>query len=277
MSENSPLFLSSMELLGHAFELLEQGDDKKNKFIVLHISNAVELLLKDMVIDIGHSIFESNNKNTIVVWKAFSILESHGISIKQRPNIEMLIDDRNVIQHKFGYPSRESVLYYIEVVIDLFRTAMHENYSIEFDEIAQEYLTRDGLQLIGLGEENQFSKVDAISKHDLLSAISTAYSLLEEKVYALLNLNESTRPVMIWHDQRFYAMLKLLDPSVTENKKPSEYFNSIRQLRNVSVHRQHHDIENTRAELESGLLKIKKLYAAINELTEEQIEGVKNG
>lgn len=73
MSDKSPLFISSMELLGHAVELLELDDEKKNKFIVLHISNAVELLLKDMVIDIGQSIYESNNKNTIVVWKAFSM------------------------------------------------------------------------------------------------------------------------------------------------------------------------------------------------------------
>ena len=47
MSEKSPLFISSMELLGHAVELLELDDDKKNKFIVMHLSNAVELLMKD--------------------------------------------------------------------------------------------------------------------------------------------------------------------------------------------------------------------------------------
>ena len=133
MSERSPLFISAMELLGHALELMEVNDDKKNKFIVLHLSNAVELLLKDMVIDVGQSIYESNNKNTIVVWKAFSILESHGITIRQRPNIEMLIDDRNVIQHKFSYPSRESVLYYLDVVIEMFRSCMSNQYTIEFD------------------------------------------------------------------------------------------------------------------------------------------------
>ncbi len=197
MSEKSPLFISSMELLGHALELLEMNDDKKYKFIVLHLSNAVELLLKDMVIDIGQSIFDSNNKNTIVVWKAFSILESHGVQIKQRPHIEILIDDRNVIQHKFGYPSRETVLYYIEFVIDLFRSCMHERYSIEFDEIAEEYFSENGLKLIGLREKDVFSKIDAIAKYDKLSAISTAYSLLEKKLLELLGHDDTTKPVMI--------------------------------------------------------------------------------
>lgn len=278
MSDKSPLFISSMELLGHAVELLELDDEKKNKFIVLHISNAVELLLKDMVIDIGQSIYESNNKNTIVVWKAFSILESHGIKIKHRPNIEMLIDDRNVIQHKFGYPSRESVLYYIEFVIDLFRACMHDHYSIDFDEIAEEYFSDNGMQLIGLGDEDVFSKVDAIAKYDMLSAISTAYSLLEAKSHELLGHDELSRPVMIWHDKRFYSLLKLIDPSVMENKRPREFFDSIRQLRNISVHRQHHNPKENAQELDAGLKKIKTLYNAISDIPEEQIaKVVKNG
>ena len=231
-----------------------------------------------MVIDIGQSIYESNNKNTIVVWRAFSILESHGITIKQRPNIEMLIDDRNVIQHKFGYPSRESVLYYIDFVIDLFRTCMHDHYSIEFDEIAEEYFTENGMRLIGLGGEDVFSRVDAIAKYDMLSAISTAYSLLEKKFHELLGHNESTKPVMIWHDKRFYSLLKLIDPLVMDNKRPREYFDSIRQLRNISVHRQHHNPEEHDKELDAGLLKIKNLYNAISEIPEEDVaKVVKNG
>lgn len=277
MSEKSPLFISSMELMGHAVELLELDDDKKNKFIVMHISNAVELLLKDMVIDIGQSIYESNNKNTIVVWKAFSILESQGIKIKQRPNIEMLIDDRNVIQHKFGYPSRESVLYYIDFVVDLFRECMQNYYSIEFDEIAEEYFSENGMQLIGLGNENVFSKVDAIAKYDMLSAISTAYSLLEAKAHELLRHDESSKPIMIWHDKRFYSLLKLIDPSVMENKRPREYFDSIRQLRNLSVHRQHHKLQEHDKDLDDGLKKIKNLYNALSEISEVEIEkAVKN-
>lgn len=190
----------------------------------------------------------------------------------------MLIDDRNIIQHKFGYPSRESVLYYIEFVIDLFRACMREHYSIDFDEIAEEYFSDNGMQLIGLGDEDVFSKVDAIAKYDMLSAISTAYSLLEAKSHELLGHDELSRPVMIWHDKRFYSLLKLIDPSVMENKRPREFFDSIRQLRNISVHRQHHNPEENALELDAGLKKIKNLYNAISDIPEEQIaKVVKNG
>lgn len=275
MSEKSPLFISAMELLGHSVELLDAGDGKKNKFIILHLSNAVELLLKDMVVDKGQSIYEDNNKNTINVWKAFKILDINEVVILQRPYIEMLIDDRNIIQHKFGYPSRESVVYYLDFVIALFQSCMHDHYAIEFDDIAEEYFTQNGLQLIGLGKKDPFSKVDAIAKYDLLSAVSTAYSILEEKVYELLGHEPSSRPVMIWHDRRFYGLLKKIDTSIIDSENPKKYFDEIRQARNVSVHRQHHDPDENQLLMKASLEKIKKLHRAIGEVPDDLVESVR--
>ncbi|NWO12011.1 hypothetical protein HLV40_16715 [Chromohalobacter salexigens] len=148
---------------------------------------------------------------------------------------------------------------------------MHDYYAIEFGEIAEEYFTGHGMQLIGLGDKDSFSKVDAIAKYDMLSAISTAYSLFEQKCHELLDHDESSKPVMIWHDQRFYSLLKLLDPSVIDNKRPREFFDSIRQLRNVSVHRQHHNPDEYDKELVAGLQKIKNLYYALSEIPQEEV------
>src|SRR6266446_2129475 len=149
MSEKSPLFISAMELLSHAVELLEQKNPKKNKFVVLHLSNAVELLLKDMVIDFGGSIFENNGKTTINIWSAFNALEKYGLTVPNKPQIEILIDDRNVIQHKFGYPSEESVVYYLGIVVDLFRDCIAKRYAADFDDIATSYFSPSGLILVG--------------------------------------------------------------------------------------------------------------------------------
>jgi hypothetical protein len=153
---------------------------------------------------------------------------------------------------------------------------MHDHYPIEFDEIAEEYFTKSGLRLIGVGEADVFAKVDAIAKYDLLSAVSTAYSLLEAKVYEILGHDESSRPVMIWHDRRFYSLLKAIDKSQIDNEPPKSYFDSIRQMRNISVHRQHHKPEEHQEDMAVGLAKIKKLYQAIGKLPEEEIQKVIN-
>lgn len=52
MSDKSPLFVSASELLAHAVELYTEGNERKFKFVILHLA-AVELILKDRLIDSG--------------------------------------------------------------------------------------------------------------------------------------------------------------------------------------------------------------------------------
>jgi hypothetical protein len=260
-----------MELLGHSVELFEQKNAKKNKFAVLHLANAVELLLKDMVIDFGGSIFENNGKSTINIWSAFKALESYGMTFPKKPQIEILIDDRNVIQHKFGYPSEESVVYYLDIGIDLFRDCISQWYGTDFDDIAPSYFSQSGLVLVGVNPKSDLAKADAIAKYDALSGVAMAYGVLEAKVSQLLGHKTDARPIMIWHDPRFYKLLKELKAEDLDGQKPKAYFDSIRQLRNVAVHRQHHDTGSMEPLMREGLLKIKKLVAAIEAVPEAKI------
>ena len=69
MIENSPLFVSSMELIAHSIDLYAESTDKKYKFVILHLANAVELILKDKVVDTGQTIYKDNNKLTIGIWQ----------------------------------------------------------------------------------------------------------------------------------------------------------------------------------------------------------------
>lgn len=275
MSEKSPLFISSMELLSHAVELLEQDDGRKNKFVVLHLSNAVELLLKDMVIDCGESIYEANSKTTINIWTSLKIVEKHGFSLSKRPHIEMLIDDRNVIQHKFGYPTKECVVYYLDIVIETFRECLKNRYDIEFNDVAKEYFSESGLLLVGASRKSEFETVKAIAKYDLLSGVATAYSLLEAKVHHLLAYNANSRPTMIWHDPRFYSMLKAIDRGLINGQNPKAYFDEIRKLRNLAVHRQHHDVSAEGDAASNGIEKIEKLIMALDAIPESQLEAIR--
>ncbi|MFA5171771.1 MAG: hypothetical protein WC426_09400 [Sulfuriferula sp.] len=272
MSEKSPLFISSMELLSHAVELLEQDDGRKNKFVVLHLSNAVELLLKDMVIDCSESIYEANSKTTINIWTALKIVEKYGASLSKRPHIEMLIDDRNAIQHKFGHPTKECVVYYLDIVIETFRECLKNRYDVEFNDVAKEYFSESGLLLVGVSQKSEFETVKAIAKYDLLSGVATAYSLLEAKVHQLLTYSLNSRPIMIWHDPRFYMLLKAIDRSLIDEQNPKAYFDEIRRLRNLAVHRQHHDVSTEGDAMSNGIEKIEKLIMALDAIPELQLE-----
>src|SRR5258708_40204626 len=111
MSDKSLLFVSSLELSAHATELFAQKSPKKYKFVILHLANAVELILKDCMIDQGVSIYIPKSNKTLTIWECTDLLDSKGVKLPERPVIELLIDDRNTIQHRFGYPSAEAVYY----------------------------------------------------------------------------------------------------------------------------------------------------------------------
>ena len=50
MSDKSPLFASAMELIAHATELYTHEKPRKDKFIILHLANSIELILKDRLV-----------------------------------------------------------------------------------------------------------------------------------------------------------------------------------------------------------------------------------
>jgi hypothetical protein len=84
VSDKSPLFVSAGELLAHAIELYCEGKDRKYKFVILHLANAIELILKDRIIDTGASIYKGSSTLTITIWDAFTALNHAGIAIPER-------------------------------------------------------------------------------------------------------------------------------------------------------------------------------------------------
>ncbi|WP_200884311.1 MULTISPECIES: hypothetical protein [Shewanella] len=66
MAIESPLFQSAMELLGHSFTHYNGQKELDRKLVILHLANAIELILKDLVLDSGESIYKSP-KETITI------------------------------------------------------------------------------------------------------------------------------------------------------------------------------------------------------------------
>jgi len=149
MNSESPLFISSLELIAHAIELHSYNNRKKFKFVILHLANAIELILKDLLIKNNVSIYSvPNSSQTINIWKAFEELGQLGIHIPERPVIELLIDDRNNIQHKFGFPDEQMVNYYLENVISFFKRFIEDEYELNFLDALELYLPENSIDTI---------------------------------------------------------------------------------------------------------------------------------
>ena len=174
MSETSPFFISSVELIAHAIDLYASSDAKKFKFAILHLANAVELILKDRVVDCGQSIYKDNSKQTITIWEAFKILEGRGVLVPEKPVIELLVDDRNTIQHRYGYPNGETVFHYLQQTLEFFTRFLLENYGVELRSTLQLHTSKENLEKIGF----VFHENEAIATIEKLFELSPDAALL---------------------------------------------------------------------------------------------------
>ena len=111
----SPLVRSAFEVLEHGlWHFLRSDTTTDMKFALLHIDQAIELLLKERVRQGGHSVYK-NPKETITIWGAYEILENKlNCKFPEKPDLELLHEERNNIQHKNANPSAQDAAFYVE-------------------------------------------------------------------------------------------------------------------------------------------------------------------
>lgn len=140
----SPLLRSAFEVLDHGlWHFFRSTTTADMKFAVLHVDQAVELILKEKVRSGGHSIYK-NPKETITIWGAYDILEKElGCTVAEKPDLELLHEERNNIQHKYSNPSSEDAAFHIDRAVAFLDRFVREELSIELsDYVTSEYIEK---------------------------------------------------------------------------------------------------------------------------------------
>jgi hypothetical protein len=273
MSDKSPLFVSSLELIAHSVELYRANNPRQFKFVILHLANSVELILKDLVIDKGQSIYVPKQPLTIGIWKAFEILEEQQVTIPERPVIELLVDDRNTIQHRFGYPNAESVFYYIEQVLGFFKRLLADEYGLDLSEVLKLHLSDDDMAFLGLADQIEANEngLDPLFKVSPESAVLKAYNLIETRyLEAMLKPDDPIAPPLLMAYTRQIPRLlhRLADGSFITPEAAHDY-NFLRNLRNRSAHAAHFQDNGDNVDWRKGLQVAKDILHGMDKAIAE--------
>jgi uncharacterized protein YutE (UPF0331/DUF86 family) len=191
------------------------------------------------------SIYRDNNRQTIGIWDAFKVLEQAGIGVPERPVIELLIDDRNTIQHRFGFPNAESVYYYLQQVLAFFKRFFSAHYGVDLRETLLLHTSADNLRVVGL-EQGKKEEVEALSELFEIapeSAVLHAWALLERRLDPYLSEDSAKgrRPVMMWHAANFRKILEMLRDAGLVEPAVMTQFQFLRTMRNRAAHSQHYE------------------------------------
>lgn len=243
VSDKSPLFVSSLELIAHATELFALKNPRKYKFVILHLANAVELILKDSMIDQGISIYTPRTSKTLTIWECTDLLDSKGVKLPERPIIELLIDDRNTIQHRFGYPSAEAVYYYIEQVVSFFQRFLSQHYNIQLVDALKPHLSEDHLKLLGLVND-EFSFLDKLASISIESSILEAYKSIDREIKRYIQPIADKKSLGKSQFAVAFLTLALLDDLKKKGffeRDMRKDYSTLREVRDYAAH----DPENT--------------------------------
>ena len=129
----SPLLRSAFETLEHGlWHFLRSDTTTDMKFALLHVDQAIELLLKERVRKGGKSIYK-NPKETINIWAAYTSLEELGCTIPEKPDLELLHEERNNIQHKYSNPSPEDAAFHVECAMKFIKRFCDDELSVKIE------------------------------------------------------------------------------------------------------------------------------------------------
>ncbi|MBO8140232.1 MAG: hypothetical protein H0Z22_07160 [Thermosipho sp. (in: Bacteria)] len=196
MRYDSPLFQSALELFAHAIEHFNRGDEKDRKFVILHLANAVELILKDFLLDLGESIYR-NPKETVNIWEAIRKLQEkeskeEKIIIPSTNKIEILIDERNALQHRYGFPNEITTIFHMDNTYNFLKEFLRENYGLEIDEVIKDFFPEEEFASFQLrrkiSTENELDKLIKLAKIHPVGALLSAFAYLESQLLEIRDI-----------------------------------------------------------------------------------------
>ncbi|TRX30428.1 hypothetical protein FNW52_20235 [Flavobacterium sp. ZT3R18] len=185
MAYTSPLFQSSFDLFSHSIEHFNLGTERDRKFVIIHLANSVELIFKDLMLDLGLSIYK-NPKETVTITGAMETLSKEkNITIPHLNKLELLIDERNALQHRYGFPNELTTIFYMEATYSFFKEFLLENYNLDIEIVLEDFLQEDDLAIFKLRSvttQTELDKLNKLTKIHPIGALLSAYAYLEGKM-----------------------------------------------------------------------------------------------
>lgn len=272
MAIESPLFQSAMELLGHSLSHYNGKKELDRKLVILHVANAVELVLKDLVLDAGESIYKSP-KETITIQGCLSALQAKGIDVPYLNKIELLFDERNALQHRFGSPNELTSIFYMNIAREFFKEILKKHYNQDYNEIIAQFSDEQDLATYKLGEpsnDQELGKLKELAKIHPLGALLSAWSYFERVTEAFVSdagLDFGRRRPFIMDLAR--GRLEHYGVVIPEPLKAK--IDSMRQLRNISAHGR---AEPSKAQVNETIETIEELESHLKSLNLEKIRNL---
>lgn len=281
MAYESPLFQSSLDLFAHSIEHFNWGTEKDRKFVILHLANSVELIFKDLLLDLGESIYK-NPKETISITGAIGTLtKEKGIVIPHLNKLELLIDERNSLQHRYGFPNELTTIFYMEATFNFFKDFLKDNYDLEINNVLEDFISSEDLATFQLRQattSHELDKLTKLSKVHPVGALLSAYAYLEKQLIEIKEIFKENNPrdsdrisfSRIMHTSNPDFLYRYMsDYGIELSDKERRKLRDLRKIRNQTAHGREEPEQRTVVDF---IKFIKEFEPKIEEYKEEVVK-----
>lgn len=238
MAIESPLFQSSMELLGHSITHFNGTDELDRKLLILHLANSVELILKDILLDLGESIYK-NPKETVTIHGCLETLKAKEFAIPYKNKIELLIDERNALQHRFGSPNELTAIFYMTIAADFFKELLGKHYKQDYEETISQFTPEKDLAAFRMRKprnESELENLKRLSKVHPLGALLSGVAYLESKMDTLIRDAGIDRGKIVRHPWMLSPVYFFSRIGIEMPEDLAREMEDMRRLRNLAAH-----------------------------------------
>jgi len=192
--QTSPIIRFALEVFQHALENYCSDQPRTRKMAVLSMAQALELALKAALVEKNVPIFEKNGRTInhhdalAQVAKIWSVDR-----IDNQTRVELLIDERNALQHRYGTVDDVALDYHMQTSFDVLSDIMQKEFDTELagwirDNVAQEVWEK--VRFV-TDEEASDTPSDAVIENrspvlDLVDGFSRYESRLREVLASIL-------------------------------------------------------------------------------------------
>lgn len=136
MLQGSPIIRFALEVLQHALESYCSKNERDKKISVLHLAQSIELSVKAALVENNISIYEKDGHRTLNPHIAIgSLAKVWGIEkIPNQARVELLIDERNAIQHRYGSIDDITLDYHMQTAFNILSNILKSEFDTELED-----------------------------------------------------------------------------------------------------------------------------------------------
>jgi len=266
LPHTSPIMKTSLELFRHAIEHYVSGSDSDYRIAVLHLSHSLELAVKTCLVNNNFSIFQKEGytvplrdglKKLGEVWKV-----KGQDKIPYSARVELLVDERNAIQHRYGTIDPITMHYHMETAHEFMKEIFQKEYSLDIYDFIKENVSPEVLEhypFVQQPTEDYFTSLRTLAQKEPTRAFLNACDILDLTVDLIIKNNFAL--TASFYNLSINEVLKTFFPKLDADAlHMNEALSQLYLMRNKLIHK---DYALTEQEAGAAIRFVETLVALI--------------